>query len=36
MQRHPIVLAFLARNVLDGAVEGARQASYRMRQIGKL
>jgi hypothetical protein len=28
LQRHPVVLAFLARHVLTGAVEGARQG-YR-------
>jgi hypothetical protein len=28
MRRHPVVLAFIARHVLNGAVEGARQA-YR-------
>ena len=28
LRRHPVVLAFMARHVLNGAVEGARQA-YR-------
>jgi hypothetical protein len=28
MHQHPVILAFMARNVLEGAVEGARQA-YR-------
>ena len=28
MRQHPVILAFIARNVLEGAVEGARQG-YR-------
>jgi hypothetical protein len=37
MRRHPVVLAFIARHVLDGAIEGARQGYRTIRsELGEL
>jgi len=37
MRRHPVVLAFIARHVLEGAVQGARQGYRTARtELGEL
>ena len=37
LRRHPVVLAFMARHMLDGAVEGARQGYRTTRsELGEL